>query len=788
MFSLILLLASISTLAMSQSWGLFDVRKDSAYVCNNASKWPDAGVTLFPDYEACSGAETIFIDHKQGQNTFTGNIVSSPPGDAMCVHLVQLSLLSRVLESPGGLCDQVQARLWGAPNQEKFMEIKRDFTELVLQLNDKSNVLFVENKLASVKSYIVTNSLEEGKNPYESANLSPLAIERIQAVSDYLTKTQEFSEPFAQMLDQAVAALFPGIDAGIEEEWIGAIAFASALAQGVAGGTADSLAKPPPSNVRPTPLIYRPPRPEPNYTPPLPDPAPEPSDEPSPSEPEPSDEPEPSEPEPSDEPSPSEPEPSDEPEPSPEPEPSEEPSPTSDAPPEPTSTSEGFFNIWTDVAYICKDAAKWANSMITIPPDTNACSGAETMFMDQQEGGDTVTNSTVSSPPSGAVCIPLIGLSLLTRAFESPGGPCDQIQELLNGITNLEEISQVLVEFTSLALEITDAANVLFVGADLAALAFEVIDLPDGGLATSAIAAIAAVKGVGLVSDFLTKTKGLSMPFAQKLDKAIANKFVSSNGLGVVFELSVHAQPGMNANIGADWTKSIGFAKELALLAAKNPVKEIGKDLAKDALKEAGKEVKKIAKEALKKAGKPEVQKAAKGILKDVGKDAMDIAKKAAKGAADGAILAAQKKAKNGGKKSAAENAKNVAGGAVKGAWKGAIKEVDRKQAAKNAAKNPPKDAPKTPPKDAPKTPAKDAPKMPPKDAPKMPPKDAPKTPPQGAPINPKKKNKKKYKKKKGKKFGGALGGGGGGKGGSKAASKAVNDFMAKVKLPRNRT
>ncbi|KAF8890932.1 hypothetical protein BD779DRAFT_219279 [Infundibulicybe gibba] len=45
-----LLLASTFTLAFSQEdYSQYDIRRDTAYVCNNPSKWPNSTVTLPPN-------------------------------------------------------------------------------------------------------------------------------------------------------------------------------------------------------------------------------------------------------------------------------------------------------------------------------------------------------------------------------------------------------------------------------------------------------------------------------------------------------------------------------------------------------------------------------------------------------------------------------------------------------------------------------------------------------------------------------------------------------------------
>ncbi|KAF8890937.1 hypothetical protein BD779DRAFT_1515313 [Infundibulicybe gibba] len=78
----------------------------------------------------------------------------------LTVHLVGFPLLSRVLESPGGPCDQLQAKSSDVTDREVFGNITKEFKDLVLQINDASNVLFVEVALESmVYSYSFLSSL-----------------------------------------------------------------------------------------------------------------------------------------------------------------------------------------------------------------------------------------------------------------------------------------------------------------------------------------------------------------------------------------------------------------------------------------------------------------------------------------------------------------------------------------------------------------------------------------------------------------------------------------------------
>ncbi|KAF8890935.1 hypothetical protein BD779DRAFT_219311 [Infundibulicybe gibba] len=241
-FPLVLLLASISTPAVSQGvHGLNDVRRGGACICNNTFRWPNSTDILSPDTKACSGTETLFIDHQQNQSTVTRNTVSSPPDGAVCVRLVDLSLLSRVLESPGGPCDQLQAKSSGTDLKE-FEKLKKGFMNLVLQINNASNVIFVGAALESMKSHIIVDSLL-GQS-HNLTNIPALGVERIGAVSDYLAKTQGVSGPFVQRLDQAIAQSFPGTNATIEGAWIKALAFAKDVAQDIAGRRASLSARP----------------------------------------------------------------------------------------------------------------------------------------------------------------------------------------------------------------------------------------------------------------------------------------------------------------------------------------------------------------------------------------------------------------------------------------------------------------------------------------------------------------------------------------------------------------
>ncbi|KAF8890933.1 hypothetical protein BD779DRAFT_1799287 [Infundibulicybe gibba] len=209
-----LLLASTFTLAFSQKgYSRYDIRRDTAYVCNDASKWPNS-IALPPDREACSGAETVFIDHEEGQSTITSSTVSSPPNGTTC------------------------ATLSAVTDREKIKKIKREFTELALQINDASNVLLVENALWSVVSQIIAGVVER-INPFKSANFD---ITMAQAVFDYLIETEKLSKPFAEMLDQAIASFVKSSNLGtasrlsvraegkirgkIKEEWAKVIGFA----------------------------------------------------------------------------------------------------------------------------------------------------------------------------------------------------------------------------------------------------------------------------------------------------------------------------------------------------------------------------------------------------------------------------------------------------------------------------------------------------------------------------------------------------------------------------------
>ncbi|KAJ6529292.1 hypothetical protein B0H19DRAFT_1333164 [Mycena capillaripes] len=134
-----------------------------------------------------------------------------PAGSPECDHVLELQVLKKTLESPGGVCDTMDAMI-ASPNSGLTAADKEEFmADIKAAINGKTNLFFLDDKLNQVKRDEVTASLK-GQAPKASLQ-SDLSKQRI-AVNDYLTNTSVNgpSTKLATKLDTLIAAMLTKVE------------------------------------------------------------------------------------------------------------------------------------------------------------------------------------------------------------------------------------------------------------------------------------------------------------------------------------------------------------------------------------------------------------------------------------------------------------------------------------------------------------------------------------------------------------------------------------------------
>ncbi|KAJ7256085.1 hypothetical protein C8J57DRAFT_1651542 [Mycena rebaudengoi] len=141
-------------------------------------------------------------------------------------HILELNILQRVMESPGGPCDQISSMYAnGNPNPQ---DVKDLWVPLKNIINDKTlNIVFAEGRFMEVTvNYFNLIGLRadmvrwKTKEKKDDANIP----HRLKAVNDYLIRTKDGNENANSLevvarLDAHIQQAFPGTTKKVVDEW-----------------------------------------------------------------------------------------------------------------------------------------------------------------------------------------------------------------------------------------------------------------------------------------------------------------------------------------------------------------------------------------------------------------------------------------------------------------------------------------------------------------------------------------------------------------------------------------
>jgi len=165
---------------------LSDISDGEALTRRTLSDISDSEEEDSDDAEDEEDEESSDSDDSQDGN-FSPSPSPPPVAPNQCDHVLELQVLKRTLEAPGGVCATLKAMI-ANPNSGLTPADTADLMKPIIDaINGKSNLFFLDRKLNQVKRDEVTASLK-GQAPKASGSNLDLKEQRV-AVDEYLTNT-----------------------------------------------------------------------------------------------------------------------------------------------------------------------------------------------------------------------------------------------------------------------------------------------------------------------------------------------------------------------------------------------------------------------------------------------------------------------------------------------------------------------------------------------------------------------------------------------------------------------
>ncbi|KAJ7766406.1 hypothetical protein DFH07DRAFT_955462 [Mycena maculata] len=175
-----------------------------------------------------------FIGAPQSPMTAENLFLDPPTSDkATCDHLVELNIVKRAMEY-GGFCDELATAV-----KTKSVDLTQLWTTITKKINNYKNLVYAEITLEDQKTLVVKYNFDDEQNLNVGAaagsdkTVSDKTAKRLQAVNDYLTKTQGKSKPAATSFDEAIENALPGkfvSTVKVADLWNNALTTADSLA------------------------------------------------------------------------------------------------------------------------------------------------------------------------------------------------------------------------------------------------------------------------------------------------------------------------------------------------------------------------------------------------------------------------------------------------------------------------------------------------------------------------------------------------------------------------------
>ncbi|EJD39331.1 hypothetical protein AURDEDRAFT_116158 [Auricularia subglabra TFB-10046 SS5] len=133
-------------------------------------------------------------------------------GKFTCDHILELNILKSVINYDGGICDK-------AAEMEDQVEAKAKLDKIRKIVNRPQNLVFFKSSLENIKT---KNTQQFQREPVLSTGSTDLTF---IVMYNYLEKTLSKTQQTAKLLDDAIAAEFPGAKTGVATLWAEYIAF-----------------------------------------------------------------------------------------------------------------------------------------------------------------------------------------------------------------------------------------------------------------------------------------------------------------------------------------------------------------------------------------------------------------------------------------------------------------------------------------------------------------------------------------------------------------------------------
>ncbi|KAJ7485975.1 hypothetical protein B0H11DRAFT_1132339 [Mycena galericulata] len=227
----VLMLAATTALAVPLAApAASGVQKGRHFACQDPSRWPNGTVPLLVAHgqnitqNSCMSNATnsgILYDYQNGTLVVSNSTVTQAPDDtnATCSHVLDLEILSQVLEFAGGPCDQVQ-------KSKNATALKQGYEQLVDMINNVTNLAYIDDQLVETKVDVVNKSMAIPVYHYQLNASDPNLFPRIDATFDLMNKTNNQSLTLAGELDKVIGANFPGTKTNVTSVYTHALEFA----------------------------------------------------------------------------------------------------------------------------------------------------------------------------------------------------------------------------------------------------------------------------------------------------------------------------------------------------------------------------------------------------------------------------------------------------------------------------------------------------------------------------------------------------------------------------------
>ncbi|KAJ7982938.1 hypothetical protein DFH06DRAFT_1466898 [Mycena polygramma] len=196
-----------------QNFSQWDLRKTfNNNVCNNPTDPDPKKRGSFQYYQYTDGDTSVTKKERDSTRPET-NMKQPATTGAKCDHLVELNIMKRVLESPGGVCEQL-ASLYSSKVAANIAQADAARAAIEKSINTYANVVWADAILEDQKTLIVKYNFDHTQDlnsPAQDAAtpVTQITAKRIQAAHQYLTDSRDKSVPAAAAMDAQIHTLFP---------------------------------------------------------------------------------------------------------------------------------------------------------------------------------------------------------------------------------------------------------------------------------------------------------------------------------------------------------------------------------------------------------------------------------------------------------------------------------------------------------------------------------------------------------------------------------------------------